>query len=257
MPVLVLRYNRDMTLEQLQDLCEAGQRELMATNYLAAEKILVEAERIALDQNEFETLARLYMPLQEARRQRRQRCGEGIIRLDLIAQGPHDHITGREVLENHSFGQLLVAGWGTIAPALELRRLQAELDLYVETFLAAVFSTSNGTVVAIVAEESHLPPPEPQPLESLKKNLPPNTLLYRPNELPQGAQRGTHETYSRVMQMWERLHSPFLAAADAQKDPLQKIHDYRRTIRVDYACELAHQKLAATAQRLAATPAIR
>jgi hypothetical protein len=240
------------TLSQLQDLCELGQRELMSTNYLAAEAILVEAERIALDEKQFETLARLYMPLQETRRQRRQRCGEGIVRLDLIAQGPHDHITGREVLENHSFGQLLVAGWGSIEPALELRRLQHELQLYVETFLAAVFPTPQGPIVAILAEESPLPPPESQPLDALKKSLPPHTLFYTPTELPQGQRRGTHETYSQVMQMWERLHAPYLAAADAQKDPLQKIHDYRRTIRIDYACELAHQKLSATAYRLAA-----
>jgi len=240
-----------MKLEELQEQCELGQRELMATNYLAAEKILVEAERIALDEKQFETLARLYMPLQEARRQRRQRCGEGVVRLDLIAQGPHDHITGREVLENHSFGQLLVAGWGTIQPAIELRRLQQELNLYVETFLGAVFPTNQGPIIAILAEESPLPPPDPRPLDQLKKSLPPHTIFFRPSDLPQGAVRGTHQTYSYVMQLWERLHTPFLAAADAQKDPIQKIHDYRRTIRVDYACELAHQKLSAVAYRLA------
>src|SRR5687768_5264746 len=195
----------------------------MATNYLAAEKILVEAERIALDEKQFETLARLYMPLQETRRQRRQKCGEGIVRLDLIAQGPHDRITGREVLENHSFGQLLVAGWGTIQPALELRRLQQELGLYVETFLAAVFPTNPGSIVAILAEESPLPLPDPRPLDELKKALPPHTLFYKPTDLPAGPRRGTYETYSQVMQMWERLHGPYLAAADAQKDPNQKI----------------------------------
>ena len=39
-----------MTLDELQALCETGQRELMATNYLAAEKILAQAEQIAFDQ---------------------------------------------------------------------------------------------------------------------------------------------------------------------------------------------------------------
>src|SRR3954463_15550597 len=105
-----------MTLEQLQEQCELGQRELMATNYLAAEKILIEAERVALEQNQFETLARLYMPLQEARRQRRQRCGEGTVCLDLIAQGPDDEISAPRILDKYPFGQLLVAGWGTIQP---------------------------------------------------------------------------------------------------------------------------------------------
>src|SRR5258705_13581697 len=107
--------------------------------YLAAEATLVDAETIALAQEDFDTLGRLYMPLQEARRQRRQRCGEGIVCLDLIAQGPQDQMSARRVLESYSFGQLLLAGWATIQPALQLRPLQRERDLYVETFLAAVF----------------------------------------------------------------------------------------------------------------------
>ena len=41
------------------------------------------------------------------------------------------------------------------------------------------------------------------------------------------------------------------AAADMQADPFHKIEHYRRTIRVDYACELAHQKLSQVAHELA------
>jgi hypothetical protein len=52
------------------------------------------------------------------------------------------------------------------------------------------------------------------------------------------------------MAMWERLHAPFLAAADMQVDPVQQIEGYRRTIRVDYACELAHQKASTVARQL-------
>jgi hypothetical protein len=52
------------------------------------------------------------------------------------------------------------------------------------------------------------------------------------------------------MAMWERLHAPFLAAADAESDPLRKMAAYRETIRVDAACELAHQKLSDVAKRL-------
>lgn len=228
-----------MTLEQLQELCESGQRELMATNYWAAEKILARAEQIALDQREWETLSRLYMPLQEARRQRRQRCGEGMVHLGFIAKSPGEKISAEQIVEQYPFGQLLLAGWQTIEPAQQFRRLAAERNLYVETFLAAVIPASSGPVVAIVPEELHLP------------DLPQHALLLKPDELPTMAQRGTYETYSRIMQMWESLHTPFLAMADAVKDPIEKIQAYRRTIRVDYACELAHQKLAAVAARLA------
>src|SRR3954468_8581311 len=112
-----------MTLDELQALCEEGQRELMATDYLAAEKILARAEQIAFDQREFETLSRLYMPLQEARRQRRQRCGEGIVHLGLIAKSPADKLSPEQLIQQYPFGQLLIAGWGTIEPAIEFQCL--------------------------------------------------------------------------------------------------------------------------------------
>ena len=53
------------------------------------------------------------------------------------------------------------------------------------------------------------------------------------------------------MAMWERLHAPFLAAANAMVDPVQKIEAYRKTQRVDYGCELAHQNASAVARELA------
>jgi hypothetical protein len=55
------------------------------------------------------------------------------------------------------------------------------------------------------------------------------------------------------MSIWERLHTPFLAAADMRVDPVQKMEGYRQAIRVDYACELAHQKLSDTARTLLVT----
>src|SRR5437667_6212702 len=115
--------------------------------------------------------------------------------------------------------------------------------MYVETFPASVYPTTEGPLIAIVPENSPLPPPEARPLDSLRQLLPPNSLVYRRDQLPKGPRQGTYQTYSQVMSMWESLHAPFLAAADAEPDPIKKIHAYRRTIGVDYACELAHQKL--------------
>src|SRR5215217_923309 len=127
-----------MATDDLQVQCERGQEELMRTNYLEAERLLAAAEADAWANRDFDTLARLYMPLQETRRQIRQRCGEGTVCLDLIAQGQGDELDGRHVVENFPHGQLLVAGWGTLEPALTVRKLQREHQLYVETFLAAV-----------------------------------------------------------------------------------------------------------------------
>ena len=241
-----------MTPEALQELCEAGQEALMRMDYLRAEAALAEAERHAWAAGDWDTVARLYMPLQEARRQRRLRCGEGTVALDLISEGPQDRVDGRRVVENYPHGQLLVAGWGTIEPALRVRQLQQEHSLFVETFLAAVYPVGAGRAVAIVpTEDVRLPEPAPgQSVDSLIARLPPHSMVLGAEELPRGTRRGTTETYAGVMDLWERLHLPFLATADTQAEPVQKMEHYRKTIRVDYACELAHQKLSQVAREM-------
>jgi hypothetical protein len=241
-----------MSHTSLQQLCELGQQQLMRMDYLRAEATLVEAEKAAMAEDDYDTLGRLYMPLQESRRQRRQRCGEGIVCLDLISDGPNDHVDGQHVVENFPHGQLLVAGWGTIAPALRVRELQLQHGLYVETFLGAVYPVGEGRAVVIVPlPDVQLPKAEPRSIDELIRLLPAHSSVLSEAELPQGSQKGTAETYARVMAMWERLHAPFLAAADAQPDPKLRIEAYRKTIRVDYACELAHQKLSDVARSIA------
>lgn len=241
-----------MSGDELQAKCEQGQSLLMQMKYLQAEAMLAEAEQHAWANRDFDTLARLYMPLQEARRQRRQRCGEGVVALDLIAAGPEDAIGGRRVIENYPHGQLLVAGWGTIAPAQDVRRLQAEHGLYVDTFLAATYLAGDGRVIVIVPTDNvALPDVRPEPVDQLIARLPPHCIVIAEEAVPKGVRKGTWQTYAEVMEMWERLHAPFLASADAEVDPIRKIEAYRRVIRVDYACELAHQKLSQVAHELA------
>jgi hypothetical protein len=245
-------YNERMDDLSLEQLCELGQEQLMQTHYLDAEATLVKAERLARMRGDWDLLSRLYMPLQEARRQRRQRCGEGIVCLDLLADGPNDHLEARHVIEHYSHGQLLVAGWGTIEPALRVRQMAAEHVRYVETFLAATFP-ADGQRVAVIVPDEHVVLPEaiPQSLERLREQLPDHCVLLQENELPHGSRRGTYQTYGEVMALWERTHAPFLAAADAEADLHRRIDGYRKTIEVDYACELAHQHLSDCARELA------
>src|SRR5438105_2431091 len=142
-----------MPASDLQSLCELGQHELERMEYLAAEATLVKAEALALAQGDFDTLGRLYMPLQEARRQRRQRCGEGVVCLDLIARGPEDQISSGDIIDKYPHGQLLVAAWGSIKPAQDVRALQKQRGLYVETFLAAAYPINAGRAVVIAPLE--------------------------------------------------------------------------------------------------------
>jgi hypothetical protein len=238
--------------DSLQQRCELGQQQLVRTDYLDAEQTLESAEADAWAQRDFDTLARLYMPLQEARRQRRQLCGEGTVCLDLIAAGPEDRIDGRRIVENYPHGQLLVAGWGTIEPALQVRRMQREHKLYVETFLAAVYSVGASRAVVIAPlEDVSLPDTTPRSIDDLIRLLPAQCIVISVDQLPAGIRKGDTHTYAEVMAMWERLHTPFLAAADMQVDPIQKIEGYRKTQRIDYGCELAHQKASDVARELA------
>ncbi len=243
---------QSMSGDQLQAKCEQGQSLLMQMNYLQAEATLAEAEQHAWANRDFDALSRLYMPLQEARRQRRQRSGEGVVALDLIASGPEDALDGRRVVENYPHGQLLVAGWGTLEPAKEVRRLQAEHGLYVETFLAAAYPVGGGRAIVIApTDDVALPDVRTDSIDHLVQRLPPHCIVVADHAVPKGIRKGTWQTYAEVMGMWERLHSPFLASADAEVDPIRKIEGYRRVIRVDYACELAHQKLSQVAHELA------
>lgn len=241
--------------DHLQRLCEQGQQQLMAMDYLAAEASLVEAEAIALALGDFVTLGRLYFPLQEARRQKRQLCGEGIVRLDLIATGPAEEPDPFAIVEQIPQGQLLVAGWASIEPAVRLRQLIVEHKRYLETFLAAAYSVGDendpaSRVVAIVpTADVELPPAEAgrSGLDDLQKQLPPHTLLLPVVELPTGPTPGTAVTFEQTMSMWERLAAPFLASAKQTPALAARLEAYRRTIEVDYACEKAHQWLASDA----------
>lgn len=238
----------------LQVLCEEGSELLMRTRYLQAERVLAEAERLAWAAQDWDTLARLYMPLQEARRQRRQRCGEGAVVLDLACDGPDDCPDADQIVAHEPHGQLLVAGWGDVSAAARVRHLAAERELYLETFLAATYPVVGESAlwVVIVPEASaELPPAVPRTKAELSAALPPGCLAVSSRELPVGPRLGTAETYAEVMALWEKLHRPFLAAADAEPDPVRRMQAYRATIAVDYACELAHQRLSDVAHTLA------
>lgn len=241
-------------VSSLQSLCEQGQQALLRTDYLRAEAILVEAERLAARAEDFDTLARLYMPLQEARRQRRQRCGEGIVRLDLLADGPDQQPDPDRLAELYPRGQLLVGGWGTVAPAARLREIQRDRNQFAETIMAAVYPTAEGerAIVLVPLAGVELPAVDSNvTFAQLRERVPSYCPILSRRDLPSGERRGTWQTYAEVMSLWERLHAPFLAAADMGVKPIDKIEGYRRTIEVDYACELAHQKLSNVAHQLA------
>ena len=87
-----------MTPEALQELCESGQEALMRMDYVRAEALLTGAELWAWEARDWDTLSRLYMPLQETRRQLKERRKnfsrriEAIERIQQAASGLDERI---------------------------------------------------------------------------------------------------------------------------------------------------------------------
>jgi len=109
-----------------------------------------------------------------------------------------------------------------------------------------------GQIMAIVpSDDVALPVAEPRAVDDLMRRLPPHCIVLGVDELPTGSRKGDSTTYAEVMAMWERLHAPFLAAADQEAEPLRKIDAYRKVQRIDPGSELAHQKASHIARELA------
>lgn len=242
-----------MSRESLQELCESGQQLLVAQQFVEAEQMLLRAECDAMRHRDWDTLSRLYMPLQEARRQRRQRALEGLFCFDLVSDGPEDHIEGRHVLENYPHGVLLVAGWGTLEPALQTRKLQGRFRLYVDVLLGAKYPLIGGgnAIVVVPHEHAILPAVCPRRWNELPGVMPAHSLIFREEELPKGPRHKTPELISKVQGWWESMHWPFVLDARDTRDLRKRLSAYRRAIEVDYGCELAHQELSDTVKQLA------
>jgi hypothetical protein len=192
------------------------------------------------------------MPLQEARRQRRQWCGDGAFVTHTL-QGPTNQpLNAAKIAEEFPRGQIIAAGHATIEPALALRKIAADRQLYLDVPLAATYRIGNGIAVLFVpTPDVALPHGDVETIDELLQQSPPHSVLLPAPHLPRTQERGDARTFDFVMDLWESLHRPFLAMAQATTNPRQRLAAFRRTIEVDYACELAHQQFSETCHELA------
>ena len=237
--------------QSIQSLCEQGQAALLTTDYLAAERYLVAAENLAWDAKDYDAITRLYMPLQEARRQRRQRCSDGVF-ATISKRSINETIDPAAVAKENPLGQLIVAGFGTITPVTELRTIADQQQLYLDLPLAASYVVGGETVILFVPlPDVTLPDAEKiDSIDALLRKAPPHSVIVPLDAIAPDRPLGDSGTFGYLMNLWETLHAPFLAMADGATDPHQKLALYRQTIRVDYACEFAHQRLSDTARLL-------
>lgn len=93
------------TAARVDELMERASLKLVATEYLACERLCLEAVKLARAAGDFERLARIMLPLQEARRQRRQIAEDAGT---FLIAGP-DKRDADAILDEHPRGCLLLA----------------------------------------------------------------------------------------------------------------------------------------------------
>ena len=248
-----------MTREELQQLCDRGQQHLLACDYVHAIQLLAWAESVAFKARDFDTLARLYMPLQEARRLFRQRCGEGMFDLHAFSEPDVDRVEeipeGLDDPIKSLFGQFAFGFFDGPRGSLDYRTLFRASHVYAETFICKRYHGPDCYYVAFLPDEKarFRPNVSASSLKEIESALSIGAFVLKSSDIPRPKAKGDNDTFAFVMSIWERLHAPYLKRARSETDPLRRIELYRETLRVDPACEGAHQELAKLAQQLART----
>jgi hypothetical protein len=117
-----------MSTDRIDEIMERASHRLTATEYAACEQLCLEALDLARQQEDFDRYARILLPLQEARRQRRQIAADAGV---TVLAGPRRE--PRELIETYTVGCLLLVRPPYAAEdEHELRRLAVERSLYVE-----------------------------------------------------------------------------------------------------------------------------
>ncbi|MFP4225045.1 MAG: hypothetical protein ACLFVN_13395 [Phycisphaeraceae bacterium] len=119
-------------MNMLDDIMNRASEALARTDYLTCEARCLDALALARDEEEWDYYARILLPLQEARRQRRIIASEAGVRLGSAS------LTGRpqDWLERHDAGCFLLTRPHTAETASNLASLAWSEELYVEVLFA-------------------------------------------------------------------------------------------------------------------------
>lgn len=92
-------------MNPIDQIMERASAKLMAMEYLACEALCEEAMAMARSAGDFDRYARILLPLQEARRQRRQAAVDAGV---VVLNGPR--MSADEILRTHKQGCLMLIG---------------------------------------------------------------------------------------------------------------------------------------------------
>lgn len=149
------------TADQIDQIMEQASHELVAMSYAACERSCIEALRLAMAASDWDRFARILLPLQEARRQRRQIAEDaGVIVLT-------EKMTAEAILDQHEAGCLLLLDPPyTDADEQQLRELARERAQFIEVlrlnqdglkaaYLAALEDRGDAALADLRVQDAH------------------------------------------------------------------------------------------------------
>jgi len=208
-------------IQKLDDIMDRASRALADMDYLTCESMCMEALAEARDQKCFRYYARVLMPLQEARRQRRMIAAQGEIRLGTAGAG----FDTTAWLHDHKSGCIVMTHPHTAEDAKALAQQARSEKLFVEVLFAD--NTPDNQIWTLRSYDGRE--------VSCRVSAP------TPDQNP--AQWFLHAT--------EQLGDAALLGADDALTGEALIHDLEARLRAFPDHELLHQRLAQAAQGIA------
>jgi len=244
------------TVEQIDSLMETATRALMDTDYAQCERRCLEALGLAKAQQAWDVYARVVLPLQEARRQRRMTAAEGRLRLGSasLEGGPEAWLSempgGGCVVLTRPHGQ---------DDAAKLHELALERELPIEV-LWADNDVDAGVWTVRSFVEPALAVDRAGPAEHWRDRwiAPGQSLPSAPPEQSNGDSPGGSDPVVQssetpadwIMDAMEALGDRALASLTDTEDPRQRLSRLEACITAAPDHEILHQELAATARQL-------
>ncbi|MCC7409793.1 MAG: hypothetical protein IT442_17135 [Phycisphaeraceae bacterium] len=228
-----------MSRDDLNKLMESASVALARMDYLAAERMCLEALSAARDQRLWSDYARILLPLQECRRQRRIIAADGPIRLGTSDLTPISDPVAP--MQGRSAGCILLTEPFTAEHALALHRHALEHRLHVEVLLARrATDPARWRIESFHATKVHVDLPGPP------GRMPDRWLDVADADRAQAA--------GYFLAAAEALGDAAISAVGSPPGTSRRLADLERCLDVVLDHEILHQRLWDAAHALAASP---
>ncbi|MCC7193473.1 MAG: hypothetical protein IT444_11890 [Phycisphaeraceae bacterium] len=223
----------------LDHIMEDASKALVKMEYLTCEALCLQALVEARRRGEWEYYARVLLPLQEVRRQRRIIAAEGVIALGVSATDP----AIRTKIESLTSASIVLIKPSTVADAIALTARARQERKYLEILFADSDAADNTWTIRAFAGST----------VSCKLPAPPHHWIgrfFHPGEIKVTADTSTDTPGAWFVHATERLGDAALAAISPKLTGAAKVAALEQCLEVITDHEIIHQRLADAARAL-------